>query len=311
VPATGLSASIVARFARALPRHVPALVALRVDGRIAGRITAQRAARLARFGDTFSRDAHGLALLTRGATTAHRTEALDRVARTLAAEDALSAWRDERYAVAPAFGAAPWFHLERAAARYFGVRTCAAHVNGLVRGGEGVTMWVARRSVTKAIDPGMLDNLVGGGIAARTSVAATVTKESWEEAGIAADLASTARPTCALRVTRLLPDGLQDETLFVHDLWLPSSFTPVNQDGEAQDHARHALPAMARIVARDMGPDAMTVDASLVALTVLVREGTFDDDPPGKAAIVALLAGLADADPGLAGFARHQALPDY
>jgi len=39
------------------------------------------------------------------------------VARTLAAEGALSAWRNERYAVAAAPGAPPWFLLERAAAR--------------------------------------------------------------------------------------------------------------------------------------------------------------------------------------------------
>lgn len=307
--ATGLSASIVARFARAVPRHVPELVDLRIGGQLAGRITPERASRLLGFADVFSRD--GPALRMRGATPEQRTATLDRVARTLAAEGALSAWRDERYAVAPACDAVPWFHLERAAARYFGVRTYAAHVNGLVREGESVTMWIARRSSSKAIDPGMLDNLVGGGIAAGTTVAATVTKESWEEAGIAGGLASTARPTCALRVTRLLPDGLQDETLFVHDLWLPSSFTPVNQDGEAHDHARHALPAMADIVARAGGPSAMTVDASLVALTVLVREGTFDDDAAGKAAIVSLLAGLEDPDPTLGGFGRTHPPPAY
>ena len=49
---------------------------------------------------------------------------------------------------------APWFLLERAAARYFGVHTCAAHVNGLVRGATATTMWFARRSADKAIDPG-------------------------------------------------------------------------------------------------------------------------------------------------------------
>ena len=45
-----------------------------------------------------------------------RSEALERVARALAAEGLLTAWRDERYAVAPS-SAPPWFELERAAAR--------------------------------------------------------------------------------------------------------------------------------------------------------------------------------------------------
>jgi 8-oxo-dGTP pyrophosphatase MutT (NUDIX family) len=85
------------------------------------------------------------------------------------------------------------FELERAAARYFGVLTHAAHVNGLVRRSDrAVAMWIARRSDTKAIDPGMLDNLVGGGIATGHTVASTVIKEAFEEAGIEASVASHA-----------------------------------------------------------------------------------------------------------------------
>ena len=33
-----------------------------------------------------------------------------------------------------------------------------------------------------------------------------------------------------------LPDGLQRETVFVHDLVLPPDFVPANQDGEAVEH---------------------------------------------------------------------------
>ena len=98
------------------------------------------------------------------------------VARALADDHRLTAWRNECYAVANEFGALPWFELERAAARYFGVRTYAAHVNGLIRLRNGdVAMWIARRSAAKAIDPGMLDNLVGGGtITLRTGSSGTM-----------------------------------------------------------------------------------------------------------------------------------------
>ena len=54
-------------------------------------------------------------------------------------------------------------------------------------------MWIARRSPTKAIDPDLLDNLVGGGIAAGQSVPTTVVKEAWEEAGIPADARRASR----------------------------------------------------------------------------------------------------------------------
>src|SRR4030095_1097627 len=98
-------------------------------------------------------------------TDDRRSAALDRVARELSAAGELTAWRNERYAVGAEFGAAPWFRLERAAARYFGIHTYAAHLNGVVRCEDDILMWLARRSATKSIDPGMLDNLVGGGIA--------------------------------------------------------------------------------------------------------------------------------------------------
>ena len=58
-------------------------------------------------------------------------------ARQLAAEGACSAWRNERYAVVREFGDDPAFELERCAARYFGIRTFAAHINGLVRADDG------------------------------------------------------------------------------------------------------------------------------------------------------------------------------
>ena len=93
-------------------------------------------------------------------------------------------------------------------------------------------MWIARRSATKPIDPGLLDNLVGGGIAAGTSIADTVVKEAQEEAGIPAELASSAQPAGCVRIFREQPDGIQRETIHVHDLSLPPDFEPHNEDGE-------------------------------------------------------------------------------
>lgn len=290
-----LAHRIRARFERDLTAPATTLVPLMVEGHVAGRLTPDRAKRLARFDHVLHAGPDRVVLRASPDTPLARSTALAQVAHTLADEGALSAWRDELYAVAPSFGAPPWFHVERAAARYFGIRTHAAHVNGLVRDGDATSMWIARRSATKAIDPGMLDNLVGGGIAAGASVIATVVKESWEEAGIPEALAREARLTGTLRVARLLPDGLQDEILFVHDLWLPSGFVPANQDGEAGGHMRLPLADVARVLPLRDGRDAMTVDASLVALTALVREGVLDGDLAGRATLHAFLHGLSGA----------------
>jgi len=282
-------AAIRARLTSELAPPQGGLMPWRVDGRIAGWLDARRVARALRFADVFRDDDGGIALVSALDTAAARTDALDRVARALAVEGALTAWRDERYAVGAAFGAPPWFELERAAARYFGVRTFAAHINGLVGANATMEMWFARRSPAKAIDPGLLDNLVGGGIAAGSSVAATAVREAWEEAGIPGDLAATATRTGSVHVCRIRPDGLHRETIFVHDLVLPAAFRPTCHDGEAVDHRRVDLATAARCIAiASGGDDAVTVDASLVVLDCLLRHGAIPRASPDFAALAAL-----------------------
>jgi 8-oxo-dGTP pyrophosphatase MutT (NUDIX family) len=269
-----------ARLSTALaPPSVP-LVRFEADGVLVGELTEPRARRLAAFTEVFDVDAHRVTFVAGCASIEGRTSAMGRVARTLSAEGALSAWRDERYEVHTHDGAPPAFLLERAAARYFGVRTRAVHVNGLVDTGTGAAMWIARRSPTKAIDPGMLDNLVGGGIAAGATVAQTLAKEAWEEAGIDAATVSSATPAGTIHVRRLQRDGLQHETIHVHDLWLPREFVPANQDGEAVEHRRGALATLPALLVHDDGPEALTADASLVALDALLRLGVIDADDP-------------------------------
>ena len=184
---------------------------LRVGREVAGWLDDFRSKRLAAFDDVIDVRDEEITFSRRLDTAAARTAALDRVARSLAADRLLTAWRNERYAVAPAFEAPPWFELERATARYFGIHTYAAHVNGLVRRSGDIAMWIARRSLTKSIEPDRLDNLVAGGIAVGQSVAATVVKEAWEEAGIDANVAALARPAGTVHICREQPDGLQRE----------------------------------------------------------------------------------------------------
>lgn len=274
-----------------------ALQTLRVDGRIAGRFDGERALRLAAFDRVFERSGDGLAFVPELNCVERRTEALDAVARTLAAEGLLSPWRAERYAVGPAFGAAPWFLLERAAARFLGVRTYAAHINGLGGGHDAAALWFARRSPHKAIDPGMLDNLVGGGIAAGQAIASTVIKEASEEAGIGPALAGEAVPAGAVHIFRQPADGVQHETIFVHDLRLPDGFVPTPQDGEAVEFRRVDLGEAASLIARSEGPDVVTVDASLVVLDCLIRRGAIAPDAPDYLALEALRHRDADDPP--------------
>jgi len=238
-----------------------------------GCVDDARAERLARFGrNVFDVRPEAVVLAGHLRDVRSRSSALADIARTLREEGALPAWRDELYCVTTHFGAPPVLYLERGAARYFGVRTWAAHVNGVVRDASRTRMWFARRSHAKAVDPGLLDNLVGGGIAANLSIEQTVIKEAWEEAGIEEDVAREARGVGAVDVQRQLLDGLQRETLFMHDLLLPEHFLPQNQDGEAIEHRLVTLDEAARLIAHDQGPDEVTIDASVVVVDYLKRQ---------------------------------------
>ena len=286
--APAIVAAIRARLTAALAPPREPLLSLRVDGQAVGWLDPRRARRLAAFHDVFDVRAGVVAFAPRVVDAAARSVALDRVARALAAEGALTAWRDERYAVGPAFGAEPFFVLERSAARFFGIHTYAAHVNGVVRDGDAIRMWLARRSPAKAIDPGLLDNLVGGGIAAGQSIESTVVKEAREEAGIETALAERARRVGTLTICRAQPDGLQRETIFVHDLELPPAFRPACVDGEAVEHRLVELREAADVIGHTDGPDVATADASLVILDFLIRHGAISPAAPGYAALAAL-----------------------
>ncbi len=281
--------AIGARLRAALAHGISAGYALRVDGATVGILDAARARRLAGFADVFTvgRDAVEFAPWLRDPPS--RSAAIAQVARELARDGQLSAWRDELYAVSETFGAPPVFVVERAAARYFGIRTWAAHVNGVVRRADATMMWFARRSPRKPIDPGMLDNLVGGGIAAGRGVLETAVSEAWEEAGIPEALASQALPAGTVNVRRTNPDGVQRETIFVHDLWLPPDFVPANQDGEVVSQHCVSLPEAARLIGIAQGGDEVTVDASLVVLDFLLRHDALRGDAKDLGSLRALL----------------------
>jgi 8-oxo-dGTP pyrophosphatase MutT (NUDIX family) len=281
---TGIRARLDAILAAPQGRYRPFVV----DQTVVGWLDDRRAQRLAEFDDVLVVDNDHNRFVPSLATPLARTNAMEDLARQLSAEGACSAWRHERYAVVREFGDEPHFELERSAARYFGIRTFAAHINGLVRTDDGIRMWLGRRSPHKAVDPGLLDNMVGGGIPAGASVEATMIKEAGEEAGIPAPLAATARATGTLRICRAHPKGLERETVYVHDLWLDPAFVPVGTDGEVVEFRLEELSDAARLACNRDGSDVVTADASLVIVDCLMRHGFIADCTADHAAFDAL-----------------------
>lgn len=186
------------------------------------------------------------------------------------------AWRDEVYPVMALADHTLLATFERAASRFWGTMTLGAHCNGYVADDHGrpQRLWIARRSATKATDPGLLDNLIGGGVPHGQSPCQTVVREGWEEAGLSPQQMAGLQPGRILRVTRDIPEGFMLEAISVYDLALPPGLTPQNQDGEVADLM--CLP-VDRALALAAGAE-MTVDASLVCLDFALRHRLLTPD---------------------------------
>ena len=245
--------------------HVPLLCA----GARVGWLRKSHAQRLMAWSDVFKRDAEGVRIDGMLDTSAARSAAVGEVIDALHREGAITGWRDERYAVVTQFDAPPLFHIERAAARFFGTTTYAAHVNGYCGEGGNSEMWLARRAATKPIDPGMLDNLVGGGMSAGTPPMQTIVREAKEEAGIPEEIARKAVAAGTIEILREVPEGVQSELIFVHDLKLSRNFQPHNEDGEVAEF--HRLPVARVIEIIESSAGLITLDASLVAMAYIIR----------------------------------------
>lgn len=187
----------------------------------------------------------------------------------LRARGLIVAWRDEPYPVVHPLTGRRLARIERASSRFWGTLTFGAHATGYLPDAEGrpAAVWIARRSPHKAIDPGMLDNLIGGGVPDGQTPEETLVREGWEEAGLRPVQLSAARPGRLIRLARDIPEGFQHERLSSFDLALPSGLTPVNQDGEvAGFQLLEPQEALARAAAGEM-----TVDATLVMLDFALR----------------------------------------
>ncbi|MBE7424853.1 MAG: DUF4743 domain-containing protein [Ideonella sp.] len=227
---------------------------------------------LARWPQWLHADEHGVTL---HCAPGERAAALATMHEVLRRDGLIVAWRDEAFPLFTVDGRDTGVLIERAAARFWGSLTLGAHCNGYVAGADGrpAQLWIARRSLTKATDPGKLDNLVGGGVPAGQSPRDTVIREAWEEAGLEPSQLRTLARGRVIELLRDIPEGLQREWIHVYDLALPAGLAPRNQDGEVAELVLHPLPhALALATGNEM-----TVDASLVTLDFALRHRLLDD----------------------------------
>jgi 8-oxo-dGTP pyrophosphatase MutT (NUDIX family) len=258
----------LAEASRAAAARVPFVL----GGRVVGSVARAHLDALRPFADALVVLADGVQTLP--ALDAARLHAIN---QQLRAQGLVRAWRDETYPIPdPATPSRRLGTLERAASRFWGTLTFGAHANGYVvdAAGRPQALWIARRSPHKATDPGLLDNLVGGGVPAHQSPRETLVREGFEEAGLAPHELAAAQPGSVLRLHRDIPEGFQHEWLYSFDLALPAGRVPANQDGEVAGFTLMPLAEVAELVA---STEELTVDAALVTIDFLARHRVLDD----------------------------------
>lgn len=254
-------------------RYVP----LRVDGAEMGLVALEFAEQLRRFPEVFSFNGSSVRLHEGLIGFEARTAAVDKALRVLRQDGLFPHWRDEPYPVGTAFSAPPAFTMERAATPRFGVRAHGVHLNGYVRDGERLLMWVARRALDRPMAPGKLDQMVAGGQPAGLTLKQNLIKECAEEAAIPSSLAASARGVGAVTYCTERTEGLRRDVLFVYDLELPADFRPVNADGEV---AAFELWPVERVAEAVCDTDDFKFNCSLVVIDFLIRYGLIEPDHP-------------------------------
>jgi hypothetical protein len=254
---------------------------------------------LARWPEVFCVDERGVQLAAsldpQEVPPTERTLAVSEVLRVLRDEGHIDGWRDELYPVNRGWSEPPFFLIERAAIPCFGVRGYGVHMNGIVRGSDGLKMWIARRSLSKPTGPGKLDQMVAGGQPADIGLHNNLMKECAEEAGIPIGIARHASAVGAISYALETSVGFRPDLIFNFDLELPEDFTPVNSDGEVEAFYLWPMDEVMKTV-RDS--DAFKFNCALVVIDFLVRHGYIAADDPEYSEIVEGLMTKSDTPPG-------------
>lgn len=206
----------------------------------------------------------GLRLRNEGRSRDSRSRALQTLAQQLRRRGMIADWRNELSAVLDDEGR-ELARCERGAFRTLGIQNRAVHINGYREDGK---IWVARRSALKRADPGKLDNLAAGGVAAGESPRRTALREAWEEAGVPRRLAQHVDfPGMVIRSVRETRFGIHDELVIIADLELPQDFVPEGRDGEVAEFLCWSRDQVLAALDRDE----FTVEAALAMRESLER----------------------------------------
>ena len=224
----------------------------------------------------FPHDVHfegrGVALASRFRTPVARAAALEGLCHRLADRGFLRI-RGEDFDIRAAAEGPVLGTMDRGAVPAFGVIGQGVHLNGLVRRGDGLHVWVGIRARDKAVAPGLIDNIVAGGIPAGMTPERCLVKEAEEEAGMTPELVATARRTGRVSYILSNDEGLRRDVLHIFDIDLPEDFIPAPNDDEVE---RFELWPATRLLEVVRDTEGVKFNVNLVLIDLFLREGLIE-----------------------------------
>jgi 8-oxo-dGTP pyrophosphatase MutT (NUDIX family) len=204
-----------------------------------------------------------------------RTEALKVFAQQVYKDKISNNFMNELYPIIESFTSEPLAFVDRSISSLLGLMSFGQHLNAYVLTESGMKMWIARRAYNRGYEAGKLDHMVAGGLAYDISPHENLLKECYEEAGMSAELASTAKSVGFVTYKYDYTQGGKEDIIYCYDIELDESFTPVCTDGEVEEFYLMPIEEVAEIVRTT---NDFKVNCNLVIIDFLVRHGYLSSD---------------------------------
>ncbi|MCP3672793.1 MAG: DUF4743 domain-containing protein [Gammaproteobacteria bacterium] len=250
-------------------------IPFRIDTVCVGLLRPAFSEHLAQWSDIFNVSREAVDLRLSDSSITERSSVVADVLSELAERGVISHLHGEQYVATAGGREQGMLFLDRAAAPYFGIRAFGQHMNGYIREGGTLKLWLGRRSDDRIYYPGSLDNLVAGGLPATIGSGDNLAKECWEEAGIGGELAAQARAVGAITYNLETEKGLKPDTLYCYDLELPGTFQPRCTDGEVAGFELLPIEDVMEIVFES---DDFKLNCNLVVIDFFIRHGYLAPD---------------------------------
>ena len=241
-----------------------------MDGDRIGFVRRTNLSYLTNYDTVFKIFSNVIHFIDRSQSPEDRSSLLKEIVDDLVLRSVIPKLQGELYGIAQNWGEKILAVIDRRAVSFFGIRAYGVHVNGYFKKNNQVYLWIGKRSDTKTIEPGKLDNMVAGGLPIGLTPFQNLIKESYEEAGLSQNLASKACSVGTIHYAMEDCLGLKPDTLFLYDLEVPESFVPHNQDGEISHYQAMSCESILETLHQG---DQFKQNVVLVLIDFFIRHG--------------------------------------